>query len=130
MFFEPGTEIFQNVRSEAVCGVDKVAGDDEFDGFVKTDEGIESREVIGGIALWDGDAAGAEGGGFSEVDIGDDETAGIGEKNATLREKLEGGLSKRDLHGSGNFILEMDEHFFETGGGISSGEKSGKTVGP
>ena len=63
---------------EALAVVDEVAEYDEVCGFCLFERARECVEVAVGGVLWDGDAGCAEGGGFAEVDIGDEECGELG----------------------------------------------------
>lgn len=58
-------EDFREFRGDAAGGVEKIASDDEMLGVMIADKVLDPGEIPAGVAFWDGEAAGAEGGGFS-----------------------------------------------------------------
>ena len=78
--FEPLAEYAEDVRTHSILRVDEIPGDDEAGGFCFLYEKGESFEIGLAIAFRNGDAPAAEGGGFSEVDIGNDKHGGFFQK--------------------------------------------------
>lgn len=70
--------------------VEEVAGDDEMTGVGFVDEIEDAGEVAFVVALGDGESAGAEGGGFSEMDVGEDEGGAL-KKGRGLGEEVDVG---------------------------------------
>lgn len=98
-FFEPGKELFEDFGGAADFGVEDIAGDDEVGGVCLFEEGVDASEVAGGVAFRDGEAAGAEGGGFAEVGVGEDEGAGVGEEEGFVGEEGDGSGWEVEGHG-------------------------------
>lgn len=72
--FEPGGETLVELLSEANGRVEEVAGDEELLGSGFIEEVDDAIEVGFVISLGDGEAVGAKGGGFAEVNIGKNES--------------------------------------------------------
>lgn len=95
---EPVPEAVDDGGGESVLGVDEVAGNDEAPWLGAGDERGESGKVGGGGSFGDGEAVGAEGGGFAEMEIGGDEGLRDGEEDGPVGQKFDGGLAEGDLH--------------------------------
>lgn len=99
----PGCEGVDGGRVEAALVVEEVAQDDEALRAGEVEGVGEAREVGGRCAARDGDARVAEGGGLSEVGVGEEECAfarpigaSVGEEDQILgRERREGGADER-----------------------------------
>ena len=72
---EPRQQDVEDLGSATDAGVKEVACDHEAGGFGVGDELVDACEVGVGVAFGDGETAGAEGGGFAEVGVGEDEGA-------------------------------------------------------
>jgi hypothetical protein len=99
----PGGEGVDGGRVEAALVVEEIAQDDEALRAGEVERVGEAREVGGRCAARDGDAGVAEGGGFAEVGVGEEECAfarpigaAVGEEDQILgRERREDGADER-----------------------------------
>ena len=72
-FFQPKMEGVENGGGQAVVRMNEVSRDDEGFGSGGRKENAETGKIGGGGALGNGDAMGAKGCGFAEVEVGDHE---------------------------------------------------------
>lgn len=96
--FEPNPKAGDQRLGESVPRVNQIAGHHQSLGSSLAEQSRESGEIVARRALGHRETSSAEGGGFTEVEVRNDQRAGLGQKNGPVGQKNDLGRAEWQPH--------------------------------